>query len=100
MAEGRGGEIDVAITIFACAGDGYCGLMANGQVVHEGAAACGGGMALGQRFTIRDDPTGRVYKCEDRGLGPWLWVDIWFPTAEEGYAWLAQVGSYGKVRLR
>jgi hypothetical protein len=99
-ADGAGGQaVDVWITFFACQGDGYCGTMANGQVVHEGAAACGGGMALGQRFTIRNDPTGRVYECTDRGLGSWWWVDIWFPAAADGYAWVAQVGNYGTVRL-
>ena len=95
-----GGKVDVAITIFACEGDGYCGAMANGRVVHEGAAACGYSFELGQRFHVLGDPTGREYICSDRGLGPYHWVDIWFQTAEEGYAWLSQTGDYGTVILR
>jgi len=74
--------------------------MANGEYVHPGAAACGSAFALGRRFTVVGDPTGRVYRCEDRGLGPALWVDIWFPTVEEGWAWIAQVGSQGRIVLR
>lgn len=100
MDAASGGGIDAAITIFACEGDDYCGLMANGQAVHQGAAACGYALALGARFVVAGDPTGRVYQCEDRGYGPYWWVDIWLPTAAEGYAWLAQVGSQGRIVLR
>ncbi len=99
-ADGPGGQtVDVLITFFACEGDGYCGTMANGQPVHEGAAACGQAFPLGTRFRLVGDPTGRDYLCEDRGFGPYYWIDVWFPTATEGYAWQAIVGSYGTVRL-
>lgn len=95
-ADGAGGQtVDVWITFFACEGDGYCGTMANGEVVHLGAAACGYAFKLGQRFYL----AGQTYVCADRGLGPYWWVDIWFQTAEEGFAWLSRVGSYGTVRM-
>lgn len=67
--------------------------MADGEDVHEGAAACGYAWELGTRFTLEGDPTGRTYVCEDRGLGPWLWVDLFFWDEADGYAWLAVVGS-------
>ena len=73
--------------------------MANGVQVYDGAAACGTGFALGQRFTILGDPTLREYVCSDRGLGGHYWVDIFFADATEGYAWQAVVGNYGTVRL-
>ena len=94
--------LDVQVTFYACEGDGtgsYCGAMANGAIVHEGAAACGYAFELGQRFRILGDPTGREYQCEDRGLGPYAWVDIWFPTAEEGWPWLAQTGTWATVEV-
>lgn len=94
------GAVDVWITIFACVGDGYCGTMANGVRVHSGAAACGWAFDLGRHFSIVGDPAGTIYECEDRGLGGAYWVDIWFWSAEEGFAWLAQVGDYGTVILR
>ena len=71
----------------------FCGTMASGATVYEGAAACGYAWELGTRFTLEGDPTGRVYVCEDRGGGPWLWVDIWFADAATGYAWQAVIGS-------
>jgi hypothetical protein len=104
VVAGDGPEaVDVHITFYACDGDStgrYCGTMANGRRVHEGAAACGYAFDLGQGFRIVGDPTGREYVCEDRGRGGAYWVDIWFQAAEEGYAWLAQVGSYGRIVLR
>lgn len=73
--------------------------MANGEQVLEGAAACGYGFALGQRFRIENDPTLRDYVCADRGGGAWHWVDIFFADAARGRTWIAQAGSYGTVRL-
>ncbi len=80
-------------------GGGYCGGMANGQVVHDGAAACAADK-LGQRFTIEGDPTGRVYTCEDTG-GAVLndHRDIWFMHSDEGYAWWVQVGSRARITV-
>ena len=73
--------------------------MANGITVFDGAAACGSGLAFGQRFTIRDDPTGREYVCEDRGAGPAAWVDIFFADAAQGWAWQGQVGSRATIEM-
>jgi hypothetical protein len=67
--------------------------MAGGATVYEGAAACGYAWQLGARFTLEGDPTGRIYVCEDRGLGPWLWADIFFWKEADGYPWQAVVGT-------
>lgn len=78
-------------------GGGYCGGMANGQTVHDGAAACSPDK-LGQRFTIEGDPTARIYTCEDTG-GAVLndHRDIWFMHSDVGYAWWAQVGARADI---
>ena len=47
-------------------GGGWCGSMANGQVVYEGAAACSP-QNMGQQFTIVGDPNARTYTCADTG---------------------------------
>lgn len=80
-------------------GGGYCGGMANGQTVHDGAAACSSDK-LGQRFTIVGDPTGRTYTCEDTG-GAVLndHRDIWFMHSDEGYAWWVQVGDRASITV-
>ncbi len=83
----------VAVTFYSCEGGGFCGTMANGVQVYEGASACGYAWPLGTRFTLEGDPTERTYVCEDRGLGPWLWVDIFFWDEADGYAWQEVVGS-------
>ena len=73
--------------------------MASGRVVYAGAAACGSAFPLGTRFRIYGDPTGRTYICEDTGLGPPLWVDVFFWDEQEGWAWQVEVGSYGTIIL-
>ena len=80
-------------------GGGYCGGMANGQTVHDGAAACSADK-LGQQFTIEGDPTGRTYTCEDTG-GAVLndHRDIWFTHSDEGYAWWVQIGSRANITV-
>lgn len=96
----RGGEaqvLDVWLTIYLC--PPYCGLMANGQQVYDGAAACGYGLALGQRFRIENDPTFRDYVCSDRGHGPRYWVDIFFRDAGAGWDFLTQVGTQARIVL-
>src|SRR5439155_8107301 len=69
-------ERSVALTFYNCYGQGggYCGGMAGGTGVYEGAAACGYEFRLGQRFSLG----GRDFVCEDRGLGPYDWIDIFF----------------------
>ncbi len=73
--------------------------MAGGATVYEGAAACGYAWELGTRFTLEGDPTMRIYVCEDRGLGPWLWVDIFFWSEADGYAWISEVGTSAAASL-
>ena len=94
--------LDAYVSFYACQGDqtgAYCGRMANGRIVHPGAAACGYAFELGRRFRIMGDPTGRTYLCEDRGLGPYVWVEPWFQTAAEGWAWLKKVGTQAVVEV-
>jgi hypothetical protein len=78
---------------------GYCGAMANGEQVHEGAAACAP-QHLGQRFMIEGDPTGRVYECTDTG-GSVLrdHRDIWFMNSDEGYEWWLTVGEQAYILI-
>lgn len=80
-------------------GGGYCGGMANGQTVHDGAAACSSDK-LGQRFTIEGDPTNRTYTCKDTG-GAVLQDhrDIWFADSDTGYAWWKEVGSHALITI-
>ncbi len=80
-------------------GGGYCGGMANGEVVHEGAAACKPGL-LGQRFRIEGDPTTRTYECMDTG-GSVLQDhrDIWFMNSDDGYAWWVEVGDRAFIEI-
>ncbi len=81
------------VTFYACIGSGFCGLMANGQQVFDGAAACSYGMPFGTRFFVNADPSRRVYTCLDRGAIVAPWVDIWFYDPADGWAWQAQVGG-------
>lgn len=80
-------------------GGGYCGSMANGQQVHEGAAACKPGL-LGQRFRIEGDPTERIYTCTDTG-GSVLrdHRDIWFMNSDDGFAWWIEVGDRAFIHI-
>ncbi len=87
----------VAVTFYAC--PPFCRTMANGEDVHESAAACSWELTLGTRFTIDGDPTGRVYTCEDRGLGPANWIDVFFWNEAEGWLWLSQLGVRATIRI-
>jgi hypothetical protein len=97
--------VQAALTFYVCRGapagyqDGYCGRMASGAVVYEGAAACGYGLALGTRFTIDGDPTGRTYTCEDRGLGAYYWIDVFWWEYAPGRAWRNNLPATVTVRL-
>jgi hypothetical protein len=90
------------ITFYACEGahGGFCGRMASGRIVYEGAAACGRSYKLGTRLGILGDPTGRVYTCEDRGLLAPTQVDVFWYKEADGWLWLAQVGTWAQVRRR
>lgn len=89
--------LTVHLTFYVCAGappgQSYCGTMASGSTVYEGAAACGYGMALGERFRIVGDPTGRTYTCEDRGAGPYWWIDVFWYEYANGRPWRNQFGQ-------
>ena len=90
--------LEVLVTFYAC--PPFCGLMRNEEPVHEGAAACGYSLDLGDRFSIVGDYTRRVYTCEDTGAGPLNWVDIFFFIEEEGWEWQQQVGQQGVIVLQ
>jgi hypothetical protein len=68
------------------------GLMANGQPVHKGAAACSTGFPMGTVLEFND---GFTVVCQDRGyLGRDTgWVDVWAPSMTWGRRYIA--GDYG-----
>ena len=80
-------------TFYTCAGGGFCGAMANGQQVFAGAAACSSDLPFGTRFFLNADPARTVYTCLDRGALSATWVDIWFYSPAEGWAWQSMIGS-------
>jgi len=88
------------ITFYSCLGPrgGFCGRMSSGNVVYEGAAACGSAYALGERVSIVGDPTGRAYVCEDRGRLAPTQLDVFWHREEDGQVWIAQVGRWADVR--
>lgn len=87
------------VTFYDCKEDGFCGAMYDGTKVYEGAAACSFDLAIGTRFRISGDPTGRIYRCEDRGLLKPTWVDIFFQDPADGWVWAAQVGRFGTLAI-
>lgn len=90
---------NVNITFYDCVNQGFCGAMANGNQVYEGAAACSYDMLMGTRFVISGDPTGRIYECEDRGLLADTWVDIFWYHPDDGWWWQREVGRIGVIRI-
>lgn len=95
-----GGTLIVSLTFYNCRGQGggYCGAMSSGVGVYEGAAACGYGLPLGTRFSIVGE--GRVYVCEDRGLGPYDWIDIFFWDYDSGRAWRNNFGQSVEIVIQ
>lgn len=87
----------VALTFYNCYGQGggFCGAMASGNVVYEGAAACGSAIPRGTQFTVEGDNTIRT--CEDTGRGGAYWVDIFFWDYNSGRAWRNNFASDGVV---
>ena len=83
-------RINVGDWVF-CPGD----TMANGQALGPGDVACGYALETGQMFTFN----GAEYVCEDRGGGPYSWVDFWKPTYAVGQVWQAEVGMSGTIEL-
>jgi hypothetical protein len=84
-----GTVLNARLTIYGCTGPGggFCGGMASGVKVFEGAAACSYDLPFGTRFRIHSDPTGRVYECLDRGHLASSWVDVFFYNTSEGIHW-------------
>jgi hypothetical protein len=94
------GEIyEVNVTFYDCLNQGFCGAMYSGVQVFEGAAACSWDLPLGTRFVIEDDPTRRIYVCADRGLLPDTWVDIYFYSPSDGWAWQGSVGRHATLLI-
>jgi hypothetical protein len=90
-----GTTLAARVTIYGCVGSGggFCGGMASGIRVFEGAAACSSDMPFGTRFTIAGDPTGRTYECLDRGHLGSPWVDVFFYNTADGFAWAGALGG-------
>jgi hypothetical protein len=93
------GKMTATLTFYDCLSQKFCGAMANGQKVYEGAAACSYNLAFGTMFTITGDPTGRVYVCKDRGLLPNTHVDIFWNDPADGWRWQRAVGSRGTIEI-
>jgi hypothetical protein len=83
------------ITVYGCTGPGggFCGNMASGIPVFEGAAACSRDLPFGTRLRIIGDPTGRIYECLDRGALGATWVDVFFHNTSEGIRWAGLLGG-------
>lgn len=83
---------EVYVTAYYCSrvpgwplgdGGGYCGAMRNGEIVHWGAAACGGYWAMG---TVLEIEGYGVVTCKDTGHLGWTQVDIFMPTNADVYS--------------
>jgi hypothetical protein len=92
-------KVDSTLTFYDCLDQGFCGEMANGEPVYEGAAACSYDLAFGTRFLIPGDPTNRVYVCKDRGLLADTHVDIFWNNPDDGWSWQSVVGSAGEIEI-
>ena len=90
-----GSLLRARITVYGCVGPGggFCGGMAGGGKVFEGAAACSYDLPFGTKLKIHGDPTGRVYECLDRGALPATWIDVYFYNTSEGIAWQSLLGG-------
>jgi hypothetical protein len=94
-----GTKLASTVTFYACIGNGFCGAMANGELVYPGAAACSGDLPFGTKFRIENDPSGRVFTCVDRGALSATWVDIWFYDVADGWAWQSLVGTSSNITI-
>ena len=83
------------VTVYGCTGPGggFCGGMASGFRVFEGAAACSHNLPFGTKFRIHGDATGRTYECLDRGALGSTWVDIFFYNTAAGISWASNLGG-------
>ncbi|MEX0785215.1 MAG: hypothetical protein WD939_01120, partial [Dehalococcoidia bacterium] len=87
------------VTFYSCIGNGFCGAMATGEQVFEGAAACSYDLPFGTRFIVNADPNQRVFTCLDRGALAATWVDVWFYDAADGWAWQSIVGTRSDITI-
>ncbi len=87
------------ITFYSCTGEGFCGGMASGDQVYEGAVACSEDIPLGTPLRILSDPSGRVFVCLDRGLLSPTWIDVFFYNAADGWAWQSVVGTISDIEI-
>jgi 3D (Asp-Asp-Asp) domain-containing protein len=64
-------------------------------------AACSYHWPFGTRFRIQGDTAHAWVECQDRGgaVGNRNHLDVFFYTAAEGWAWLAQVGDWAEVEV-
>ncbi len=88
-------------TLAASIGDGggFCGAMASGEIVHEGAAACAQ-QFLWQRFRVVGDPRGLIYTCKDTGSAVHgHHRDIFFHNSDDGYRWIVEVGYTAQIEI-
>jgi hypothetical protein len=90
-----GTVLTARVTIYGCVGPGggFCGGMAGGGRVFEGAVACSSNLPFGTKLKIHGDPTGRVYECLDRGALPATWIDVYFYNTSDGIAWQSSLGG-------
>ena len=107
--EPAGVVVEARITYFYCNqgtiaagigdGGGWCGTMRNGEVVHEGAAACSRDN-FGQRFRIIGDPLNLTYECKDTGSAVHgEQRDIWFENSDDALNWIRVVGDTAQVEI-
>lgn len=88
-----GYQLSSRLTFYSCE-EGFCGYTASGVQVGPGVAACSYNLAFGTQFYILGDPSGRVWTCLDRGWLADTWVDVWFYSDAEGWAYTSALGDY------
>jgi len=93
------------LSFYVCRGappgfeDGFCGGAAGNLGLEEGQVACGYAWSLGTQFQIYGDPTNRIYICNDRGLGPTYWLDVFFWEYADGRAWRDSIPYPWRIRV-
>jgi len=93
----QGNIVNVYLTFYTC--PPFCYRMRNGEIVYEGAVACGGYFSLGQKIRIQNDPTSRTYVCADTGRGGYYWIDVFFADYAAGKAFVRAVGDFVTVEI-
>jgi hypothetical protein len=93
-----GYQLSSRLTFYSCE-EGFCGVTASGAQVGPGVAACSYNLAFGTQFRIVGDPTGSIWTCLDRGWLSDTWVDVWFYSNAEGYAYTGMLGQYVTIEI-